>query len=211
MPDGVLGLLLVALLCVGVMWTVIFLCRLAYAPIYAVKRSNALVRDKDAEIQRLTIEADDRVNRPNDMHHALSIEFEQAEPCLRRSGLPAGNARYEVYVRIKNTGNGFLSECVVSILNIKPEPDNRRGYTILTPISSLAKGEHRYVLVGGFNEKPSESGQAIYNELVTFAFATGGLFGGYTTLSPPSQDNPAVLLIEAKALECAAEQREFKL
>jgi hypothetical protein len=147
--------------------------------------------------------------KQNSEHIAIRIEFQPTEPFMRKTIFPAGNARFEVYVKIKNCGNGFISECVASVVDITPKPDNN-GYTILTPLNSLAKGEHRYVLVAGFNEV-AMTGQQIYNDLVTFAFATGGLFRGFTTLQPPSAAEPALITIEAKALECRTERKQFKL
>lgn len=150
----------------------------------------------------------DRVSA-NTSHQAVLIEYEQGEPFERRTTFPAGNARFEVYVRVKNGGNGFLSECVVSLVDIKPTPTNSI-YTVLTPLTTLQKGEHKYVLVAAFNENPINT-QAIYNDLVTFAFATGAFHGGFTTLDPPASSAPALLTIEVKALECRTERKEFKL
>jgi hypothetical protein len=39
----------------------------------------------------------------------------------------------------------------------------------------------------------------------------GGFFGGFTTLQPPGAAAPALITIEAKALECRTEHKQFKL
>jgi hypothetical protein len=148
----------------------------------------------------------------NTNHQAISIDFEPIQPFLRRTVLPTGNARFECYIRIKNIGNGFLSECVVSITSIVPQPrPDRSAHTVLTPISSLSKGEHKFVLVAGFNEARVSPHQEIYNELVTFAFASGGVFPGFTTIKPPAEDNPSIITVEVCALECKTETRRFKI
>jgi hypothetical protein len=147
--------------------------------------------------------------RQNTEHRAIEIEFQPTEPFMRKTTFPAGNARFEVYVKIKNCGNGFISECVTSIADIKPKADNDR-YTVLAPLNSLAKGEHRFVLVASFNEVPITNNQQVY-DVVTFAFATGWFSGGFTTIQPPIASMPALITIEAKALECRTEQKQLKL
>lgn len=149
--------------------------------------------------------------RENSLHDALEIKFEPKEPFLRRHVFPAGNARFEAYVRIENHGDGFVTECSVNIVSINPRPE-KNVYSPLAPMFSLAKGEHRYLFVAGFNEVPDPSGPQVYNSLLTFAFASGGYYGGGPPcLPPPTFDAPAFITIEAKALNCGTRTKRFKL
>lgn len=173
--------------------------RLMLAPYWLHQELQATIAEQRALLETDTVSQ-------NSLHHAVQIEFQQTEPFMRRKVFSAGNARFEVYVKITNAGNGFLSECVTSIVDIMPRPATDI-YTILSPLTTLAKGEHRYVLVAGFNEVKGTNGQRVYNDLVTFAFATGG----FTTLEPPTADAPAIITVEAKALECRTERKQFKL
>lgn len=145
----------------------------------------------------------------NTNHQAICIEFEPVEPWVRRTVFPAGNARFELYVRVRNTGNGFLSEVMVGVVKINPTPI---GHTsgILSEQFVLARGEYRYVQVAGFNETRNGD-QTIYNDVVTLSFADGGLFARYAELEPPSETVPALITLEAKALECRAETKRFKI
>lgn len=117
--------------------------------------------------------------------------------------------RSGIYVRIKNDGDGFLSECIVSIVDIKPAPEND-GHTVLSSIGSLLKGEHRYILLASINEQPTHP-HGVFNDRLGFAFAMGGLFAGWVTIPLPVEADPALITVEAKALECRTERRQFKL
>lgn len=167
-------------------------------------------QDAEKKIADLCDRLDAAPIKQNTLHHALKIEFEQVEPFMRRTVFPTGTARYEVYVRITNAGNGFLSECSVSVPRITKTKDDT--YNILGIDQSLARGEHRYVLVAGFNDDIMGT-QVIYNKVVTFAFASGGIgvSHGFTTIDPPTASDPAIVTIEVKALECQTERKDFKL
>jgi hypothetical protein len=173
--------------------------RLILAPFWIHQEQLTTIADLRAQLET-------EPARQNSLHHAIAIEFQPTEPFMRRT-VYAGDARCEVYVKITNAGNGFISECVTSLTKIEPTPTNNI-YSVLAALNSLAKGEHRYVQVAGFSEIAQTGG----NDSVTFAFATGPFFsGGFTTIGPPSAAAPAVITIEAKALECRLERKQFKL
>ena len=207
--EGTAGILETAVLSFAAAWPAVFLARLAYSPVGVVREQDAAIQARDQELAELRTAAERGATRANALHDALRVEFESAAPFLRRTVFPVGNARFEAYVRVRNAGDGFLSECVVNLVEVRPEPDNVT-HTVLAPLSSLARGEHRYVLVAGFNEQAG-GGQPISNDLGTFAFASGPMSSNLVTLPPPSADTPALLTVEAKALECAAVRKRFKL
>src|ERR1700731_375432 len=60
------------------------------------------------------------------------------EPFMRRTITPSGNARSEVYVKITNCGNGFISESIASIVDINPKPYHPISSKVLTRLSSVA-------------------------------------------------------------------------
>lgn len=148
--------------------------------------------------------------RPNSLAEAIRIEFQTSDPkCLRRTVFPAGNARFEVYVKIENRGDGFLTECDVRIVKIVPETEG--SHTILPPSPfRLGRGEHQYLYVAGFNEEDQHTGQAVFNTLVAFA-PCAPPYNSQATLPPPSLDAPAFITMEAKALECGRHSKQFKL
>jgi hypothetical protein len=182
---------------------IIFGLRLILAPYWIYQEQQATIVAQRAQLESQT-------DHQNTQHRAIEIEFKPIEPFLRKRRFPAGNSRFEAYVKIGNIGNGFISELVTSITEIRPEPASYI-YTTLHPEERLQKGEHKYVLVAGFNELPLNDGQTLYNELVTFAFATGGYAGRPATIKPPPQHAPALITIEAAALECAPERKQFKM
>jgi hypothetical protein len=182
---------------------IIFGLRLILAPYWIYQEQQATIVAQRTQLESQT-------THQNTQHRAIEIEFQPIEPFLRKRTFPAGNSRFEAYVKIKNCGNGFISELVISIVEISPQPADNI-YTILTPQDRLSRGEFKYVLVAGFNELPLNDGQALYNDLVTFAFATGGYFRGFTTIKPPPPHAPTLITIEVTALECRIERKQFKL
>ena len=87
-----------------------------------VEQVAALQRAEQEKTAALTREAENAGTSANTSHQAIAIEFEPAEPWLRRRVFSAENAQFELYVRIRNTGNGFLSEVTISVTEINPPP-----------------------------------------------------------------------------------------
>jgi hypothetical protein len=131
---------------------IIFGLRLILAPYWIYQEQQATIVAQRTQLESQT-------THQNTQHRAIEIEFQPIEPFLRKRTFPAGNSRFEAYLKIKNCGNGFISELVISIVEISPQPDNKI-YTILTPQDRLPRGEFKYVLVAGFNELPLNDGQA---------------------------------------------------
>ena len=208
-PGGSSGLLFSALICLIAAWLVIFISKLLYSPLYLITQRDRIINVNKNEIEDLRRQSGDTFSNPNTIYNAIEISFYPVEPFTRLTKFSAGNARFELYVKIKNIGDGFLSECLVSVSDISPMP---QGYNhgILRLVGTLAKGEHSYVLIAGFNEIPTQP-TGPFNDLITFAFATGGFFAGWVTIKAPSNDNAVLITIEAKALECGSQQKKFRM
>ncbi len=208
-PEGANGLLFSALACLVAAWLAILVIKLAYAPIYIVKQRDKVIHLQNNEITSLKQKADSTINSANTTHKALYIEAGVVEPYVRRNIFSTGVARSGTYVRVRNGGDGFLSECIVSVTDINPKPDNYEQ-TALSNLGSLLKGEHKYVLIASLNEQPTNA-HGVFNDLLGFAFPSGSLFQGWVTIPLPTEIEPALITIEVKALECKIERRQFKL
>ncbi len=208
-PGGSSGLLFSALICLLAAWFAIFILKLLYSPIYIIKKLDNEILTNNLEIENLRRQNKEAINTPNTEYNAIEISFESIEPFTRLTRFSEGNARFELYVKVKNIGNGFISECLVSISDIRPVPEGYK-HGILRLVGTLSKGEHAFVLIAGFNEIPTHP-TGPFNDLISFAFATGGLFAGWVTIKAPLEDDAALITIEAKALECGTKHEKFKM
>jgi hypothetical protein len=106
---------------------------------------------------------------------------------MRRAAFPNGNPRFEVYIRVKNIGDGFLTECTASLVEMTPRPDNDL-YTFLSTLGDLSKGASKYLLIAWTWDRQSS---ALQDDRVYFAFQQGGLSGGFASLKPPRRRSPS--------------------
>ena len=209
-PDGTFGLVYITSYCFMVSWIIIFIARTLYAPIHMIRQRDNSILELTQENDLLKSEAKNTFSKPNSEHKAFAINFEAVEPFIRDNIFSVPSPRGGTYVKVKNTGNGFLSECIVSLLDIRPLPETH-GQVVLESLGSLSKGEHKYVLVASLNRQPVQD-HGVFNDRLGFAFASGGgFFAGWVSIPIPTLEEPATLVIEAKALECRTETQRFQI
>lgn len=147
---------------------------------------------------------------PNTMADALDIQYADGEAHNRLELYKNGSARRTVLLKLRNSGNGFLSDCMVYLK--KSSPVLREVSVILLPPTRLLVGEYKFFPLATFFEKPLPSSPA--NNLVTICEHYGGGWAAApVTIDAPSVsvNEPLLLTVEALASECATKEAHFRL
>ncbi|MCB8877614.1 hypothetical protein [Acidisoma silvae] len=179
----------------------VLLVRLIFSPYW-------IYRDQQEKISDLELEVSG--NADNTKGDALKFEPAPSGGSVRKTMLDHGGYRYEGMVRLRNTGNGYITNAVVRIKNASPSlPDG--SFRILKPGSTLQKGQPADVCIVTYFDKivgaqPGTPG----SELLRLAAPIAPGWGSRPTdISPPASNAPLKLVIEASADGCAAVEKHF--
>jgi hypothetical protein len=111
-----------------------------------------------------------------------------------------------IHVAVHNAGDGFLSDCKLSVKDCSPPVTDGRLPAALIHNVTLMQGEYRFVPVVGFVEKVGGSSHSHSDNIIISVPVSGSFFfGGWTMIGGmPSRNDAAILTLEATALECRA-------
>lgn len=152
-----------------------------------------------------TLEEENAGSADNTAPQPLTFEFGHEGGFVKKSMLANGTYRYEGVVRLRNSGNGFLTSVTVRIKSSSPPlPD--RSFRILKPGSTLQRGEPANVYFATYFDK-------IEGSTATFIRLSCPVSPGWgerpTDIAPPTASAPLKLVIEATADKCPPEEKHF--
>lgn len=152
-------------------------------------------------------------SRHNTLHNALRIVLEHDERYERvQTFQETGLTRRIMHIAVRNVGDGTLSECLLWLRHAVPVQKAGAVPTILAAEFRLQRGEHKFIPVVGYVEhlgtqQPSEH----VNSVVVSVVHDGSFFAGWTLLEVPQRNAPAIITLEATALETNTYTAQFKL
>lgn len=113
----------------------------------------------------------------NTISEAIRIVFRREPEFLPERRLADGTVRRAVEVKLRNVGNGWLSDCLVEVTSISPEPPQVALYALEPGRTLNFDMEKNYEIVA-FNRVKSSIEQPIYNTGPTIFYSMPGAWGG---------------------------------
>jgi hypothetical protein len=133
----------------------------------------------------------------------LRIEFGSDERYEKTQHFnDTGVLRRTIHVSVRNDSLTDIPDCRLALVASTPQL-LRAGVpsplpVFLAPDFDLGAGSSKFVSLASFAERPGNT-DPIMRDNIIISTRVGGIFGGWTTLSAPSQDNPATITLEASA------------
>jgi hypothetical protein len=184
-------------------------------------RYGGVLDQKDATIQSLATQLDglrrdasaqssvksaQRVH-PNTQADALKIDI-GAGDLMDFETLTTGATRSVLYLQLTNVGDGFLTDCSVSITHAHPPLSDLPR--ILAPADRLFAGEHKRIPIAHYFSGTHQDGKG--PPLFRFPqILGGGAFAGMLADVPAPRDTPLLITLEATGRRCSSKSVRLKL
>ena len=190
----------------------VFILRIIYSPIAIIKELQNVVHDQTDLTDRLKGELAGGTVHQNTLRKAIEIEFGLGPRFFKPRYMKAtNNTRQEVWIYIRNVGNGFLTECIVNHLDAyRPGRTFPMTYDI-SNTWNLSRGQNIPVLVATLHEKGSDA-RSVSSTEIGICFWQGARHGkGWEWLSDATEQSPAQITLEASSADCDTETKKFNL
>jgi hypothetical protein len=150
----------------------------------------------------------------NSAANALQIIFENSDKFEVVDNFPQTSVvRRLMRVCVRNDGNGFLSDCKLSITGASPPPKTGHLPSALAWDFQLMPGAYKFVNVLGYAERPGSHPHPQQDDIIVAIPRTAGFFAEASNffLSSASKQTPTIITLEASALECRPYKAHFKV
>lgn len=163
-----------------------------------IDEKDAVIAEKDAAIAGLTVRPSE-APKVNAKLRALSILIGQGPDfeCIR--AFSSGVRRRTVFVGVRNTGDGYLTDCRLLIESVSP---TRPGFHSFAAFAgpTLLPGQTKYAPVFRFDEEGPRD-YPLRDEIVLCERSMGGFLPGSNSL-PATIGEATIVTLKATAREC---------
>jgi hypothetical protein len=144
----------------------------------------------------------------------LAIELGTDQNHQRIEHFDNGLLRRSIYVAVCNNSDADIHDCNIKLTAATPRLKTGNvdtSYPVFFGSNfDLSASKRKYVKILSFAE--SGATDAIERDNILISAAVGGWFGGWTTISPlPTQNNPAIITLEAFAPATATSHTSLKI
>lgn len=163
--------------------------------------------------QKAALDAAMQRNKANTLAYALRIEFGTGDDYDRIEHFDKTSVlRRFMYVSIHNEGDGYLTECKLSVRSSIPGPVTGSIPAILVSDIKLNRAERVFIPVAGFTELPGAPKHPLNDYIILSTRLTSLTTSTiYTSLAAAPIEDPAIITLEASALECRSHSLHMRV
>ena len=113
-----------------------------------------------------------------------------------------------IYISVFNEKLDDIQDCNIRLIAATPRPktgDNPTKFPVgFKENFDLRSKQRKFIQIVRFAENPGGNPSTLELDNIIISTASGGLFAGWTTIPIPSENNPAILTLEAIAYGIAS-------